>query len=156
MKPRSSTEIFASSSGRKRPLRYTVMKSVSGCDGDRVLDAVHRCSRAEARIESLEPQSDGVPRAPDQTCERHLLQGNQRVFSDCLGVERDLDQADALSSCNRCYQRLNGLLRELQLLRLALRQRHILVGDEARGYRVRRALPYLERADLRAVLIELH
>src|ERR1700676_132672 len=109
MKPRSSTEIFASSSGRKRPLRYTVMKSVSACDGNRVLDAVHRCSRAEARVKSLEPQSDGVPRAPEQARERHLLQGNQRVFSDWLGVESDLDQADALSSRDRCNQRLDGL-----------------------------------------------
>src|ERR1700719_4620850 len=114
MKRRSSTEMFASSSGRKRPLRYTVMKNVPACDGDRVLDAVHRCSRAEARIKSLEPQSDGVPRAPEEARERHLLEGNQRVFSDWLGVERDLDQADALSSCDWCKQGLNGLLGELQ------------------------------------------
>src|SRR6266567_3702950 len=129
MKPRSSTEIFASSSGRKLPLRYTVMKNVSVGDVVRVLDGCIGAALPMRRVESLEPQSNGVPRAPEETRERHLLQGNQRV---------------------------DGLQRELQLRRLALGQRHVLVDDEARGHRVRHALPYLESADLRAVLIELH
>src|SRR2546421_9496428 len=155
MKPRSSTEIFASSSGRKRPLRYTVM-SASQASWRWSARRAHRFSRADSPDASFEPQSDGVPRTPEQARERHLLQANQRVLSDRLGVERDLAQADTLSARDRRNQRLDGLQRELQLRRLALGQRHVLVNDEAGGDRVRRALPYLERADLRAVLIELH
>src|SRR3979411_2427493 len=89
MKPRSSTEIFASSSGRKRPLRYTVMRNASECDERRVLDL------------SLEPQTDGVPRATEQAREWNLRQCNQRIFADRLGVERGLDDADALASGDR-------------------------------------------------------
>src|SRR6202171_5440775 len=135
MKPRSSTEIFASSSGRKRPLRYTVMKHASKCDERRVPDL------------SLEPQTDGVPCATEQAREGNLRQCNQRILAHRLGVESDLDDADALSSGDGSEQRLDGLERELQLLCLALRQRHILVGNEARRHRVGRALPHLERAD---------
>src|SRR6202171_287458 len=131
MKPRSSTEIFASSSGRKRPLRYTIMRNASECDDRRALDL------------SLEPQTDGVPCATEEACEGNLRQCNQGILAHRLGIESDLDDADAWSSGDRSEQRLDGLQRELQLLCLALRQRHILVGDEARGHRVGRALPDL-------------
>src|ERR1700674_58592 len=114
MKPRSSTETFASSSGRKRPLRYTVMRNAPGYDGGSALDL------------SLEPQADGVPCASEQARERHLHQCDERILADRLCVERDLDHADTLPLRDRSNQRLDGLQRELQLLRLALRQRHIL------------------------------
>src|ERR1700738_4411643 len=110
MKPRSSTEIFASSSGRKRPLRYTVMSNTPGCDERRAFDL------------SLEPQTDGVPCAPEQARERNLRQCNQRILAHRLGVESDLDDADALSAADRSEQRLGGFHLALQLLFPAPRQ----------------------------------
>src|SRR5437870_5314318 len=104
MKPRSSTEILASSSGKKRPLRYTVMSDTSGCDERRASDL------------SLEPQTDGVPCAPEQARERNFRQCNQRILAHGPGVESDLDDADALPAGDRSEQRLDRLQRELQLL----------------------------------------
>src|SRR3982751_4675503 len=99
MKPRSSTDTFASPMGRKSPLRYTIGSLVIWPRG-----------------RSLEPQAHGVESAAEDAGGRHFLQCDERELGHRLAVERHLDEADRLRALDRRDQRLLGFHRQRELV----------------------------------------
>ena len=103
------------------------------------------CQRASVLAE---PQAHGVPRAAEEARERHVLERDQREVGNRLAVQRDLDGADALRARDRRDQRFVRLHRQRELVGLALRDRQVAVGEEARGHLEARALPDAQRGHL--------
>src|SRR5215475_7693003 len=104
---------------------------------------------------SFEPQTDAVPHPAEKARRSDVGESDQRKLPDRLAVERDLDRADALAARDRSEERLLGLEHELQLLRLPLRERNVLVGDETRRHLVLGTLPNPDRRNRLSVLVEL-
>src|SRR5688572_2056806 len=95
MKPRSSTEICALSSGRNSPLRYAVsfiaVSRAREWGNCRAKSTPARCRR------SAEQQPQRVPAASQDAGNRDALQRDHRHLAVRLALERQLDRADALS-----------------------------------------------------------
>src|SRR5215213_11721544 len=141
MKPRASTETFASSIATSLPLRKTLLIAAP-------LDS--------SGTWLLQPQSECIPGASENTRFRHRLQSEQGILADRLAVERDAQHADALVLRERRDQ---GLLRHqlgFDLVRLALGHGHQQVALHADLHRLGRAFPDLERLHLFAALEEPH
>src|SRR4051812_9506506 len=116
MKPRSRTETFASSIATNLPLRKTLLIAAP-------LDS--------SGAWLLQPQSECIPGASENTRLGHQLQSEQRVLADRLAVEGNAQQPDTLVLCERRHQ---GLLRHqlrLDLVGLALGHSHQQVALDA-------------------------
>src|SRR5262245_31093369 len=135
MKPRSRTEIFASSSATSLPFRKTLLMTC---------------------LSLLQPQPQCIPGTAENTRFAHRLEREQRILAERPALEADLERADALVLRQRGDE---GLLRHhlrLQLLRLAFGDRYQQVVLQAGLHGLRRALPDFERFDLFARLVQPH
>src|ERR671934_2094688 len=132
MKPRSSTEIFASSSGRNCPFKKTMSASL------------------------LQPQPQCIPGLAENACPADGLERNKRVFAQRFAIERQAKRADTLALVDWRHER--RLRHELgfELFRFSFRHRDHEIVSETGFELAGCAFPYFESLHRLVCAVELH